>query len=339
MRTVATIQVPRQGKPALIKLCVGDLSAIPAAEAVDVLVVSAFPNDYIPTRSSLIGALHRKGVSVEQLARDKALDLRVFSSCWLSKPVATSGLNFKQVLCFEPLSRGKAPEVVGDIFRSIIPIASGPLPIKRIAMPLVASGNQGESRAVMLDSLLDASFHWLSHGLQLESVLIATHDPLDEAMFLNAVVKYKEPAPDETQNKISRKEFDLFVSYCHQDKDETDHLVTILKTRLPKLRVFVDRYELKLGSAWQQEIFESLDASRKVLTVLSPAYLASKVCKEEYNIALCRNRDGNGKLIIPVYLRTADLPTYMRLIHYIDCREADRSKLQEASLAISEAIG
>ena len=57
-----------------------------AEDAVDLLVLSAFPNDYIPTLHRL-GALFNKGLSVDDLARNKAVDLRQAFSCWLSRPI------------------------------------------------------------------------------------------------------------------------------------------------------------------------------------------------------------------------------------------------------------
>jgi hypothetical protein len=87
MELIDTITVRHQGHERCVMLFVGDLAAIPEREAVDVLIVSAFPNDYVPTRTSLIGALARVGVSVANLAQHKEVDLRRFSSCWLSRPI------------------------------------------------------------------------------------------------------------------------------------------------------------------------------------------------------------------------------------------------------------
>src|SRR5262245_52251388 len=116
MELVDTIAARHQGSERFVMLFVGDLASLPAREAVDALIVSAFPDDYIPTSTSLIGALARVGVSVAELAQDKEVDLRRFSSCWLSRPIARPGVNFHRLLCFEPRHRGKAPEVVGDVF-------------------------------------------------------------------------------------------------------------------------------------------------------------------------------------------------------------------------------
>jgi hypothetical protein len=50
-------------------------------ETVDLLVVSAAPNDYLPTNTSLIGALFEKGLSVAKLAQSKEKDLRDDFAC------------------------------------------------------------------------------------------------------------------------------------------------------------------------------------------------------------------------------------------------------------------
>src|SRR5262249_15680781 len=110
-----------------------------------------------------------------------------------------------------------------------------------------------------------------------------------------------------------------------------DNLVRELWEHQPALRVFVDRLELHPGAAWQQHIFDALDASRKVICIFSPDYLTSKVCKEEFNIALFRHRDSEQGVLLPLYLYTAELPTYMKLIQCEDVREGDRAKIATAA--------
>jgi len=125
--------------------------------------------------------------------------------------------------------------------------------------------------------------------------------------------------------------FDVFVSYSHNNKTEVDDLVKELWSRRPNLRVFVDRLELRPGTAWQQHIFESTDQSRKVICAFSPDYLASKICKEEFNIALFRHRDATDGVLLPLCLYSAELPTYMKLLHYEDVREGNRAKIVQSS--------
>jgi hypothetical protein len=170
MELIDTITVSHSGQDREVELLVGDLAQLPAEHAVDVLVVSAFPDDYTPTYSSLIGALDSHGISVAALATKKEFDLRKFSSCWLSHVIDRPDVHFRRILCFEPLTRGRGTEVVGDIFRSIIPFTTGQPPISQIALPLVATGIQGEPPAAMLEALVDAAVHWLSAGMPLEKI-------------------------------------------------------------------------------------------------------------------------------------------------------------------------
>ncbi len=339
MDLVDTITVQEGGTAREVQLLVGDLTRLRADDAVDVLIVSAFPDDYAPTRTSLIGQLHAVGVDVADLARDKAVDLREFSGCWLSQPVDRPDLNFSRILCFEPARKGRAPEVVGDLFRSIIPLTAGDPPIKRVAMPLLAAGDQGESPMVMLEALAEASAHWLANGLALDRISIVigpkwAGKPGPADTF--AKVKARHPAgPLEPAHDFA---FDAFISYSHQDTVAVDGLLDDLRSHRPELRVFVDRLELKPGAAWQQHIFESLDDSRKVISILSPDYVASKVCQEEYNMAILRHREAGGGVLLPVYLRTTQMPTYMKLIQWQDARESDRQLVAAAADKIAREL-
>jgi len=58
-----------------IELWQGDLTGLAPDDAVDALLISAFPDDYTPTPESLIGALAAKGLSVDALARYKDFDI------------------------------------------------------------------------------------------------------------------------------------------------------------------------------------------------------------------------------------------------------------------------
>lgn len=181
VRLIDEIVIEHQGAQRRIQLFIGDLTALPASEAVDLLVVSAFPGSYKPTRTSLIGALDAVGVSVHHLASDKAVDLRKVSSCWLSHEIRVPGIHFKRILCFEPERPGRAPELAGDIFRSLIPFAAGPAPVSKVAMPIVAAGDQGESREVMLSCIIRAAIQWFSIGMPIECIKIVDRDPAHES--------------------------------------------------------------------------------------------------------------------------------------------------------------
>ena len=141
--------------------------------------------------------------------------------------------------------------------------------------------------------MLDAAVHWLELGLGLDRAVIVAHsDASAEAaarVFEAARGAYTAPALP----AAPPADFDLFISYSHANTQIADALVRILRDLRPGVRVFVDRHELDAGMAWQEAIFEGLERSRRVVALLSPAYLASKACKEEFGIArLHGNRTG-----------------------------------------------
>jgi hypothetical protein len=328
-----TVHDGRESKA--IELYHGDLTDLKPEEAVDVLVVSAFPSDYSAVPGTLIGALSDRGVAVWRLAANKAIDLRTTHSCWLSRELEEwsrgPGIQFKRLLCFEPEFRGRAPEVVGDIFRSLVPVLTGKDPIRSVAMPLVACGNQGESVAEILPSLLDAAAHWMSlpdFPLQRLKIVAYEFGRATEAKRLFASLK--EKYANRTLLTTPDNRHDIFISYCRQDSDAVRLATAELSKLRPSLKLFQDQMSIQPGAAWQQEIYEAIEHCRVFVPFYSPGYLRSKVCVEEYHLARFCNRESGALALFPIYLFSTDLPAYVRMFNYTDCREGDAEKLRNA---------
>jgi hypothetical protein len=332
MRLLDSLPVRQGNTTKTIELCCGDLTALSPADAVDVLVVSAFPNNYVPTRTSLIGALDRKGISVGELARHKAVDLRGTHSCWISHRIDRQGdgIQFRRVLCFEPHDRGRPTEVVGDIFRSLVPFVADDLAVTTVAMPLVACGNVGEQPEAMLPALVEAAVHWMSLDFPLHRLKIVIKDKAEadrlRALFAELKAKYAPaalPAPDVPQ-------YDVFLSYSRRNAEQATFLLEELRKRRPGLRIFYDQLSIKPGAAWQHDIYAAIESCRTFWPLYSPDYLGSKVCLEEFHLAKFCNRESGTVSLFPIYLFSSQLPAYLRMLNYIDCREGDRNKLRAA---------
>ena len=323
-----------QGRPgSRVELWRGDLTALESADAVDALILSAFPNDYTPTPGSLIGALDQYGLSVAELARDKDLDIRPTHSCWLSRPFErpSSGLRYKRIVCFEPAWASDPPERVGEIFRALEWILAVRPEIRSAAMPVVAAGDMGYQIDVVLPRILEAALPWLEIGLGLNRLAITTRSEGNaraaEKIFADAKRNYTSPAAPLTEST----DFDVFVSYSHQNSEIADAFVALLRARRPAIRIFLDREHLQTGMAWQEEIYESLEKSRYVAALLSPAYLDSTMCKEEFGIARLHGSRVDRPFLQPLYVLSADLPTRIEYLQYMDAREDDRKKLERAA--------
>jgi hypothetical protein len=322
-----------------IELRQGDLTNLGSDEAVDLLVVSAFPNDFTPTSGSLIGALYERGLSVRELSGDKDIDIRDNYSCWLSKPIAevAAGLRFGRILCFEPVAGAAPPERVGDIFRGLAPILIVRPEIRSLAMPIVAAGDRGYPVPRMLTPLLDAAMGWLANGLPLERIIIAAHGD-DAAEQARAVFAAARARPEGTGAPSGDRAVDVFISYCQTDSAVADALLAELRSIRPNIQVFMDREDLRTGSHWLTEIFESLERARKVAVLLSPSYLASKACQDEFNVAWIETNRTNRRLIHPLFIYDTALPAHFRLFQYDNCREGDLAKVRAAAERLVQAL-
>jgi hypothetical protein len=335
-----------------IELLSGDLTNIPPEHAVDVLVVSAFPNDYESTSGSLVGALTRKGLNVAALARNKEQDLTENFSCWLSHPVALDreGLRFQRILCFEPLRKGRPSDVVDDIFRALAPFAFAEPHIRSVAMPVLAAGDQGNSEAEMMQALLTASHRWLREGFPLRTIKLVVYErnPSEalqelfrrEAATLGrstpAAAPLKHDVVPHPSTVATAPPYDVFISYSRADETPAQHFHDqLLKAGL---RVFMDRSAIQGGASWLQKIFDALAACRLTAVLYSPDFLKSKPCQDEFNISWIKRYDTGRDALFPLLLRDAEIPPHMKMLNYVDCRTNDQQKIAVAAQKLADAL-
>ena len=318
-----------------IELCVGHLGLLQPVDDVDLLVVSAFPDDYSPTPGSVIGALDKRGVSVSELAADKLVDLRATSSCWLSQPIDAERAGFRQLMCFEPIAGARAAEVVGDVFRALIPFVSATEGLRRVAMPLLATGDMHRSVDEMIPALLEAATRWMKAGLPLQSLRLVLQPESDVETQACALFDGWKDAGVPDPAPPADRPYDIFISYAHSDGSATRQLIfESISALRPQAKIFVDTLDLPTGSAWPSKIFEALNQCRKIVAVLTPEYLVSKPCQTELNVAFTRTFAGDDEVLHPFYAREADLPYHLRALQYVDCLVDDPRKIQAACEAL-----
>ncbi len=340
-----------------IELCHGDLANVGPEDASDLLVVSAFPDDYYPTASSLIGQLARRGLNVSLLAADKEADLRATTSCWISKRIAggRARYGFDRLLCYEPRRPAWAAETVGDLFRALVPYVGGTAGISTIAMPVVASGDMARPVDEMLPAILAAGRRWMTAGLALERLRIVIRDPdtveraadsFSKSSMRNLPAAPSPPAQplavdsandwdSDTVNAV-----DVFISYARNDGSTTaDQIVRGVTALRPATRVFLDKLSIDVGVPWQQHIASSIEASRKVVVVLTPGFLVSKACQEELNMASLKHQESQTPVLFPVYvLSCQQLPLHLRVLNYFECREENPTLIQDACQQLVRAL-
>ena len=310
----------------------------------DLLVISAFPGDYIPTPTSVVGGLARVGVSVAREALAKHSDWRETWQCWVSQPI--QGLrNVGRLICFEHGANRQPDAVVGNVFRSVrehldtVNTAAGTLRI-----PLLATGDQGFDRHIMFRRIVEQAILHLKAGLEVGVIQVFSHARSGDdvvrcaGLLVEAGLAYAETRHDwqGVEPNFRNPEFDVFCSYRHQDHVSIDALLRTMRDRRPGLRCFVDRESLNPGACWKVGILSAMARCRHSLCFITDTYPESPECMDEFHSGLLWSRVRSGYLI-PVLQLTRktmnEMPESIRRRHCVTSIEGTEA-LAESVLAV-----
>jgi O-acetyl-ADP-ribose deacetylase (regulator of RNase III) len=167
---------------------------------VDLLVVSAFRNSFVPTPGTVIGALYRNlSIDIERLFIQEKLNLREGLNCWITDK-ADSDL-YKRIMIVEMLPGWDNDINIDDIFRNmfiaISVMAQMGYEIKTVALPSLGTGNQMLDFTETINSLLTRLDKHIQNNLGVERIMFVEYDKEKSRKLSDAL--------DKTLNRVSFK--------------------------------------------------------------------------------------------------------------------------------------
>src|SRR5262245_50239013 len=115
-------------------------------------------------------------------------------------------------------------------------------------------------------------------------------------------------------------QFDVFISHNSVDKPWATQLKAAVECR--GLRVWLDQDETRPGDLFAKSLDDGIRSSRSVALVISPESISSAWVEEEYYRALSlANSHGKTLRLIPVLLRSAELPGFLSSRQSVDFRD------------------
>ena len=107
------------------------------------------------------------------------------------------------------------------------------------------------------------------------------------------------------------EELKYFFSYARNDSEFVLKLAKEL--RAVGANLWLDQLDILGGQHWDRAVEKALKSCKGMIAVLSPESVASDNVMDEVSYAL-----EEGKLVVPVLIRSCDIPYRLRRVQYID---------------------
>lgn len=280
--------VTAAGKTKTIQILCGDICQ--ATEEYDLVVCSAFKNNYWPTPRTLIGALWEEcGISVADLAKSPVLDLKSMG-CWLSGEIPAK---FHRVACVEILdlserrtSLAQSANLLAGVFSSLRFILEQAqfrgITIRSVISPVLGAGSQGIELGYIAGPLIRQCMQALQ-----------TIDSLECFTFCERrMEKAEELAAGLKKAVDSDLRPDVFISYSSR---QSELACQMRESFLKKdLHCWMAPESIPAGSSYLSEIPLALSKTPLVVLLLTPDAENSRWVQKEIGTAV-----GSDCILLP----------------------------------------
>ncbi len=130
---------------------------------------------------------------------------------------------------------------------------------------------------------------------------------------------------------VNKRDFDIFLSHAHNDKDFVDHLYYWL-TEFVGFNVWYDARELSGGSLLASDLQKAIQRCRGVLLVATDVAMQKGWVKAEYNSAMDEKANNPDFRVIALRIDGANVDDLMRGITWIDIQSKNISEDNAASI-------
>lgn len=305
------ITFPSQFGEKRISVYEGDMTRF--EQNVDLMTISAYYHNYVPTTGTAIEALQEKcGIFTEHLASEPFLDLRHFCGCWISDRLAVSDNNkyIRRIGCLElrPLSRDDNPAetlltVIQSYFCVLELIALQSIPLKRVAMPLLGTGRQRVEPRLIVVPLISEAINYLRQSPVTSEIVFLEYSKEKADILANALETSYSILNDVTkeEEKTVRENL-VFISYSRKDKDIAELISCKMEER--GIQTWYAPRDITSGT-YANAIVNAISKCTHFVTVISSNSMDSEHVLNEIDLAFDQLK--RGIVLLPFRIDNQDL--------------------------------
>lgn len=189
MSLINIISVPTSSGIKTIEIHNDDLTKM--TFDVDVLVLSAYHQQYFPAPGTVIESLlNNTGISLLELSQNPILDLRSSLDCWVSNEIQDKP--FKHIVCIEGIKTsiektGTGESAISNLFGTIALLQYKSIKAHSIALPVLGAGFQKNLIDSILPKLIEKAIDSLNTNTTLNTIYFVEIDK-EKAELIDATV-------------------------------------------------------------------------------------------------------------------------------------------------------